>query len=113
MEIQEKEVADGRRRREASNARNQQEASNARNQQEAKRTDHQFDPPDFYTPERMLEIGRGKGKGHNAIPVRSVFCDKFSAFFITEEKSRDKNLNKHLCYITKTASGATGVITTV
>ena len=61
----------------------------------------------------MLEIGRGKGKGHTAVPVRSAFCDKFSAFFITEEKSRDKHLNKHPCYITKTASGETGVITTV
>ena len=58
----------------------------------------------------MLEIGKGKGKGRDAI--RTVFCDKSSAYFLSEDHSRDKHLHKHLCYIANTATGSTGVITT-
>ena len=58
----------------------------------------------------MVSIGKGKGKGRDAI--KTVFCDKSNTYFIADSWSRDKLLHKFPCFIATTATGATGVVTT-
>ena len=57
-----------------------------------------------------MSVGKGKGKGHDAI--KTVFCDKASTYFVADRYSRDKSLHKYACFIATTATGETGVVTT-